>query len=92
MKKFLIMVAFFCFASYQVSATEIDAQKLKLTAEQNQKLTELKANLKAEVEPIWEEIQSSRQRITEIEKKYFEEFWNSLNDEQKAALSQILNQ
>ena len=46
-------------------------------------------NLKQEIEPIWEEIQSSRNRILEIEKKYFEEFWNLLTDEQKKQFTKL---
>ena len=70
-------------------AAEIKAESLNLTAEQNQKLTELKNNLQAEIQPILEEMESSRNRITEIEKKYFEEFWKMLTDEQKAEFSKI---
>ncbi len=65
-------------------ANNIEAQALVLTEEQNQKLTELKERLRQEISPIWEDIQASQQRILEIEKKYFEEFWNLLSDEQKA--------
>ena len=74
--------------AFNAGATEIDAEKLNLTPEQNQKLTEMKANLKAEIEPIWEEIQASRERMTEIEKRYFEEFWNMLTEEQRAAFAE----
>lgn len=76
---------------FSAQATEIEAESLKLTAEQNQKLTELKNNLKAEVQPILEEIQSSRERVTEIQKKYFEEFWNMLTEEQREAFSKQYN-
>ena len=48
----------------------------------------MKANLKAEIEPIWEEIQTRRERMTEIEKRYFEEFWNMLTEEQRAAFAE----
>ena len=71
---------------------EINADNLNLTAEQNQKLTELKENLKAEIEPIWEEIEANRQKITEIEKRYFEEFWNTLSDEQRQAFANMNQQ
>ena len=74
--------------AFNAGATEIDAEKLNLTPEQNQKLTEMKANLKAEIEPIWEEIQTRRERMTEIEKRYFEEFWNMLTEEQRAAFAE----
>lgn len=73
--------------AFNAGATEIDAEKLNLTPEQNQKLTEMKANLKAEIEPIWEEIQTRRERMTEIEKRYFEEFWNMLTEEQREAFA-----
>ena len=80
-----IMVAVLMVFSAQ--AAEIEAESLKLTVEQNQKLTELKNNLKAEVEPILAEIKSKREQVTEIEKKYFEEFWNMLTEEQREAFS-----
>jgi len=88
MRKFGFMLAFLCFG-LNVQAAEIKANDLGLSAEQNQKLVELKNNLNAEIQPIWEEIDSSRQRITEIEKKYFEEFWNMLSDEQKAKFAEL---
>jgi len=69
--------------SFNANAQNIEAKTLGLSSEQNQKLTELKANLKAEIEPIWEEIQAGKARILEIEKKYFEQFWNLLTNEQK---------
>jgi len=69
--------------SFNANAQNIEAKALGLSSEQNQKLTELKANLKAEIEPIWEEIQAGKARILEIEKKYFEQFWNLLTNEQK---------
>ena len=84
----------FCFIfaliiSFNANAQNIEASTLNLTKEQNQKLTELKANLKAEIEPIWEEIQSGRTRILEIEKKYFEQFWNMLTDKQKEEFTKL---
>lgn len=88
MKKVLCLIVGLLLIS-NAHATEINADELKLTATQNQKLTELKENLKAEVEPIFEEIESNRQRITEIEKKYFEEFWNMLTNEQKQKFSEL---
>lgn len=72
-----------------VSAAEITADKLKLTEAQNKKLIELKENLDAEVQPIWEEVESGRNRIMEIEKRYFEEFWNILTDEQKKEFAKL---
>lgn len=70
-------------------AAEISAEALKLTPEQNQKLTELKERLHAEITPIWEEIKAGKQRITEIEKTYFEEFWTMLSEEQRATFSSL---
>ena len=82
MKKFLSFIAVFALVAHTAKA-EINADNLNLSAEQNQKLTELKENLKAEIEPIWEEIEANRQKITEIERRYFEEFWSSLSEEQR---------
>ena len=87
--RFMLGVMLAMLLSFQVQATEIQAENLKLTAEQNQKLTELKNNLKAEVEPILAEIQSKREQVTEIEKKYFEEFWNMLTEEQREIFSKL---
>lgn len=70
-------------------AEEVDASVLNLTAEQNQKLAELQSNMKAEVDPVWEEIESGRQRILEIEKRYFGEFWNMLTEEQKQKYAKL---
>lgn len=81
------MVLFLAVSS--VSAAEITADKLKLTEAQNKKLIELKENLNAEVQPIWEEVESGRNRIMEIEKRYFEEFWNILTDEQKKEFAKL---
>ena len=75
--------------TFQVQAAELNAENLQLNAEQNAKLVEMKEKLKAEIDPIWEEIESSKQRIVEIEKKYFEEFWNMLSDEQKQKFAEI---
>ena len=74
--------------AFNANAMEIKAESLNLTDEQNQKLVEMRANLKAEIEPIWEEIQANRAKMTEIEKRYFEEFWNMLTDEQRAAFAE----
>ena len=90
MKKLGYMVAMVLFlAVSSVSAAEITADKLKLTEAQNKKLIELKENLNAEVQPIWEEVESGRNRIMEIEKRYFEEFWNILTDEQKKEFAKL---
>ena len=88
MKKVLVfmMTVMVVFNAY---AAELNAENLNLTPEQNQKLAELKDNLQAEIQPILEEMESSRNRITEIEKKYFEEFWKLLNEEQKAKFAEL---
>jgi len=75
--------------SFNASASEIKGEDLQLSAEQNQKLIELKNNLKEEVRPVLEEIESRRQHITEIERKYFEEFWNMLSEEQKQKFAEL---
>ena len=74
----LVVVALF---SFDVCAKEIKADSLNLTAEPNQKLREMKEKLKA--------IESGKNRIMEIEKKYFEEFWTMLTEEQKAEFAKI---
>lgn len=90
MKKFVVFIVIALLTVFsQVSALEITADALKLTDEQNNKLVELKQNLKAEVQPIWEEIESGRLRIEEIEKRYFEEFWNMLSEEQKKEFTKL---
>lgn len=83
-----VVLAAFLLA-FNVNAAEIKGEDLNLSAEQNQKLTELKNNLNAEVQPILEEIESSKARVTEIERKYFEEFWNMLSDEQKQKFAEL---
>lgn len=88
LKKIFSLIAVLALMVHTAQA-EINADNLNLTAEQNQKLTELKENLKAEIEPIWEEIEANRQKITEIEKRYFEEFWNTLSDEQRQAFANM---
>ena len=88
MKKWLFFMVVALF-SFNVYAKEIKADSLNLTTEQNQKLVEMKEKLKAEVEPIWEETESGKNRILEIEKKYFEEFWNMLTEEQRAEFTKI---
>lgn len=84
-----ILTALLFFVTSNVSAADITADSLKLTDEQNKKLIELKDNLQAEVQPIWEEVESGRNRIMEIEKRYFEEFWNILTDEQKKEFAKL---
>lgn len=79
-------------AIFSANAAEIGAEGLNLSAEQNAKLVELKEKLKAEVDPIWEEIESGKGRILEIEKRYFEEFWNMLSDEQKQKFAELNRQ
>lgn len=88
MKKYVAILAAIMFA-FNVQAAEISAENLNLTPEQNHKLNEIKEHLQAEVEPILEEMESSRNRIMEIEKKYFEEFWNLLTEEQKKKFSEL---
>lgn len=83
MKRFFYILAVVLF-SFNVEAVEIKGENLKLTDEQNTKLLEIKEKLQAEVNPIWEEIEGAKVRIVEIEKKYFEEFWKILTDEQKS--------
>lgn len=83
-----LMALLLCSVS-NVYAVEITADNLKLTDDQNKKLIELKDNLQAEVQPIWEEVESGRNRIMEIEKRYFEEFWNILTDEQKKEFAKL---
>ncbi|MBP3688119.1 MAG: hypothetical protein J6J35_07150 [Alphaproteobacteria bacterium] len=75
--------------AFQVNAAELSAENLQLSAEQNAKLVEMKEKLKAEIDPIWEEIESGKKRIVEIEKKYFEEFWTMLSDEQKQKFAEL---
>lgn len=84
-----ILTSLLFFAASNVSAADITADSLKLTDEQNKQLIELKDNLQAEVQPIWEEVESGRNRIMEIEKRYFEEFWNILTDEQKKEFAKL---
>ena len=82
MKKILYVFMFVLF-SMNAKAIDIKAENLKLSEEQNAQLLIIKEKLQAEVNPVWEEIESAKVRIVEIEKKYFEEFWKILTDEQK---------
>lgn len=77
-----------CLMCFNASAKEINTNDLNLNEEQIQKIKELKENLKAEIQPVWEEIESNREKITEIEKHYFEQFWNLLTDEQREKFAQ----
>ena len=79
MKKYICFVTAL-FISLSANAQNIETSSLNLTETQTKRVLEIKENLKQEVEPILEEIQSSRNRILEIEKKHFEEFWNLLTD------------
>lgn len=88
-KTAVLVMAIWLGSGVCVSAAEISAEVLKLTPEQNQKLVQMKDNLQAEVQPIWEEIESGKQRIIEIEKKYFGEFWNMLTEEQKQEFARL---
>lgn len=88
------MKKYICFAtalliSLSANAQNIETTDLNLTETQTKRVLEIKENLKQEVEPIIEEIQSSRNRILEIEKKHFEEFWNLLTDEQKEKFTSL---
>lgn len=83
-----LLISFNVYANPQ----NIKADDIVLTEEQNKKLIELKENLKKEISPIWEEIQASKLRINEIEKKYFELFWEMLTEEQKAKYQRHIKQ
>ena len=55
MIKIPVLAAIVCLGlSFNAGAAEISAEALRLTPGQNQKLREMKENLKAEVQPIWE--------------------------------------
>ena len=59
MIKIPVLAAIVCLGlSFNAGAAEISAEALQLTPGQNQKLREMKENLKAEVQPIWEEVES----------------------------------
>lgn len=92
MKKTWWLISACLMWAVNVNAADINTDSLNLSAEQNQKLVELKENLRAEIQPIWEEIESGKQRIIEIEKKYFEEFWNLLSKEQKQEFAKLNQQ
>lgn len=88
MKKFMGTIVALL-VSFNVYAADIHAENLNLSDEQNQKLREMKDKLKAEIQPILEEIQNNRDKITEIEKRYFEELWNMLTEEQRAKFAEL---
>ena len=88
MKKYICFITAL-FISLNANAQNIETTTLDLTEAQTKHIQELKENLKQEVEPIIEEIQSSKNRILEIEKKYFEDFWNLLTDEQKEKFTKL---
>lgn len=88
MRKILILVLL-CLWGACVNAAEIPAEELSLTFEQSQKLSEMQEQLKAEVQPIWEEVESGRNRIIEIERRYFQEFWEMLSEEQKLKFADL---
>lgn len=89
MRKAISLLAVMCLFGFEVNAAEIKAENLELTAEQSQKLAEMQENLKAEIQPIWEEVESGRHRIIEIEKQYFQAFWNMLTEEQKQKFADL---
>ncbi len=91
MKKYICFVTAL-FISLSANAQNIETSSLNLTETQTKRVLEIKETLKQEVEPILEEIQSSRNRILEIEKKHFEEFWNLLTDEQKEKFTSLNEQ
>ena len=74
MKNALSLLAVLCLFGIKANAAEIRAESLDLTAEQSQKLAVMQEQLKAEIQPIWEEVESGRNRIIEIEKQYFQAF------------------
>ncbi len=78
--------------NFNAATAEINAENLNLTPEQNQKILQLKEDLKAEIQPMWEEIESNKRRIMEIEKSYFEKFWNTLTEEQKQKFADLNRQ
>ncbi|MCM1322756.1 MAG: hypothetical protein NC218_01070 [Acetobacter sp.] len=88
MKKVLSLLIL-CMWGIVAQAAEIKSDSLGLTKEQSQKLTEMQEQLKAEIQPIWDEVESGRNRIIEIEKKYFQEFWNMLTEEQKQKFADL---
>ncbi len=78
-----------CLMGFNAGAAEINAENLELTAEQSKKLAAMQEQLKAEIQPIWEEVESGRNRIIEIEKQYFQNFWNMLTEEQKQKFADL---
>ncbi len=88
MRKILCLAAM-CLMGFNAGAAEINAENLELTAEQSKKLAAMQEQLKAEIQPIWEEVESGRNRIIEIEKQYFQNFWNMLTEEQKQKFADL---
>ncbi len=91
MKKYICFATalFFCLSAH---AQTIETTSLNLSEAQTKRTEEIKETLKQEVEPIIEEIEASRNRILEIEKKHFEEFWNLLTEEQKETFTKLNQQ
>lgn len=88
MRKILYLVVL-CLWSIGAYGAEVQAESLALTLEQSEKLAKMQEQLKAEVQPIWEEVESGREHIIEIEKKYFQEFWGMLSEEQKLKFADL---
>lgn len=80
---------FISLITFNAKATELNTTKLNLTPEQNEQILQLKEELKAKVQPMWEEIESNKQQILALEKSYFEKFWNTLTEEQKQKFAKI---
>ena len=90
MIKIPVLAAIVCLGlSFNAGAAEISAEALRLHPGQKQNMREMRETIKDEFRPIWEEVESGRQRIVEIEKKYFGEFWNMLTDEQKQEFARL---
>lgn len=70
-------------------ATEINEQSLNLNAAQVEQLNSLNQELKNEIDPIIKNIENQKQEILEIEKRYFENFWNILNKEQRDTFAKL---
>lgn len=87
--KILYSMLFALLISFNTAAAEINAENLNLTPEQNNHILQLKEELKAEIQPMWEEIESNKRRIMEIEKNYFEKFWNTLTEDQKQKFADL---
>ncbi len=75
--------------STNAMATEINEQSLNLNAAQVEQLNSLNQELKNEIDPIIKNIENQKQEILEIEKRYFENFWNILNKEQRDTFAKL---